>query len=189
MIDFELACKVNTKVFNPVAGTTAYMAPDLVRSTPSNLSDLWAVGLVVIEMFSFEFPFGIMKDAPCDVQIRKRIHNVSITSDLPMPLGVPQDIWELIRPIFSTLKKRPEVGKLLTAPMFDHIRGKPFGVHDSLKPVRDLFDSYGMLHRPNMKMSTDMFKKLKRIDRSGAKKRQRSRGCTRSATEVTPSYH
>jgi tetratricopeptide (TPR) repeat protein len=58
LLDFGLAHEQNDDNGSPVAGTLAYMAPELLRSGPYSVaSDIFAVGVIAYEVFTGRHPF------------------------------------------------------------------------------------------------------------------------------------
>jgi eukaryotic-like serine/threonine-protein kinase len=75
VLDFGLAVAREPSTQNMMAGTLAYMTPEVVKGEfPSKASDLYAVGVMMFEMFSGEHPYtftsvnglvkSIIEDAP-----------------------------------------------------------------------------------------------------------------------------
>lgn len=60
LVDFGLAVDVERGTTLSVAGTFLYMAPELFRGEPpSELSDLYAVGMLAYQMFTGSYPFPL----------------------------------------------------------------------------------------------------------------------------------
>jgi len=167
LIDFELAQKPTATHAGVPVGTVVYSAPETRNCSYSNMSDLWASGIVMIELFSDEFPFGLKTETPTDDRVYSKITQISERCDNPK--GVPEDIWRLICVIFSDHKTRPKAKAMMQCELFDQIRAGPFQKHSVLQPVRDLFAEFGMLNRPNIKRDNELFKQLKRLDKRSYK--------------------
>lgn len=82
LLDFGLSLSQDDEHPDSLAGTPAYMAPELFSgAAQSPASDLFSVGVLAFEMLTGQHPFG-WADSP-STQIHANIHNVPALSLLP----------------------------------------------------------------------------------------------------------
>ncbi|QPC83216.1 protein kinase [Phototrophicus methaneseepsis] len=78
VLDFGLAVQRGLATEPPVAGTLAYMAPELLQETPATqASDLYAFGMIAIELLAGEHPFDTHNVANLIQDIYTRIPDLS----------------------------------------------------------------------------------------------------------------
>jgi tetratricopeptide (TPR) repeat protein len=100
--DFGLA--LTGDVAAAVAGTLPYMAPEQLRAKPELRSDVYAVGLILLEMLTGEtgVPLGGSKTEIIAAHIRGRPSQVAAQAPLPQPI---REL--LVRWTHATAEQRP----------------------------------------------------------------------------------
>jgi serine/threonine protein kinase len=105
LLDFGLAGLQNQSL-EDVAGTLAYMAPEIFYGQPANpLSDLYAAGVIGYEMFANHHPF--MADDPTQL-----ITDILILAPDIASLDIPTNLSNLLE---RMLRKTPETRPVSTA--------------------------------------------------------------------------
>lgn len=91
VVDFGLAQEHGTKPeYAPVAGTIAYMAPELFHDAPASQSaDLYALGIIAYEIFAGKHPFADQSITEMIMSIVQR--EIDLT-----PLAIPPQIKAVI---------------------------------------------------------------------------------------------
>lgn len=104
-----------------IVGTVQYMAPELLNSYVNDVKqykygkevDIWAIGIIVYEMFFYEKPFGWNKYSKNDDNLKDFIKKC-ISDQLIFPMSIPDDAKDFITKCFSTdPEKRPTIEELL----------------------------------------------------------------------------
>lgn len=104
-----------------IVGTIQYMAPEMLHSyTTDNRNykygkevDIWAIGIIVYELFFYEKPFGWNKYTKTENDLKEFIINC-ISTDLTFPLIIPDDAKDFIEKCLSIEpEKRPTIEELL----------------------------------------------------------------------------
>ena len=123
--DFGLAVQLEHSCSkrNNVCGTSMYMAPEVYEEEACLKSDVWALGLSVIEMAENKNPFAGMTSA----QVMNRVMNMpppSLSSS-----GWSSDLVDFVKKccLVKDMKKRASVEELLKHPF----------VKDSMERIRD----------------------------------------------------
>ncbi len=102
LLDFGLAAIIEDSASQALAGTPAYMAPELFDRQPSTIqSDIYALGLVLYEMFAGRPAFRA-----ATVGDMARLHHESIPTSLSRILSDADPVVE--RVIQRCLAKRPD---------------------------------------------------------------------------------
>jgi tetratricopeptide (TPR) repeat protein len=106
IVDFGLAAVLDrvADVDAPVAGTPGYLAPERWDGRPaSRESDVWAVGVVLVELFGGRPP------GPTIIDARR-------ASDLDRPTDMPAEIWPMVRAALALEpSERPAAARLAEA--------------------------------------------------------------------------
>lgn len=112
-----------------VVGTVPYMSPEAVRGKFSTASDVWALGITMIELASGRevWPqFG-----KCDAfQLLLRIGRLQPPNHMPT---IPQHLSDAAKEIIVSClqfdaSRRPSCGQLLSRPYFSDLRWSPSGL-------------------------------------------------------------
>ena len=104
-----------------IVGTVQYMAPELLHSYINSVKnykygkevDIWAIGIIVYEMFFYEKPFGWNKYTKNKSDLKEFVTN-SIYDELIFPFTIPDDAKDFILKCLSIEpEKRPGIESLL----------------------------------------------------------------------------
>lgn len=104
-----------------IVGTVQYMAPELLTSYVNDTKsykygkevDIWAIGIIVYEMFFYEKPFGWSNYTKTENNL-KRFVLKCISNELTFPFTIPDDAKDFIVKCLTTEPdKRPTIEALL----------------------------------------------------------------------------
>ena len=104
-----------------IVGTVQYMAPEILKAYVNDSRhyrygkevDIWAIGIIVYELFFYEKPFGWNKYTKNEEDLKDFVAN-SISYELTFPLTIPDDAKDFIAKCLSLdPEKRPTIEVLL----------------------------------------------------------------------------
>jgi serine/threonine protein kinase len=104
-----------------IVGTVQYMAPEILDAYVNDTRhymygkevDIWAIGIIVYEMFFYEKPFGWNKYTKNEDDLKDFVTN-DVTRELTFPSAIPDDAKDFIRTCLSIdPEKRPTIEVLL----------------------------------------------------------------------------
>jgi serine/threonine protein kinase len=104
-----------------IVGTAQYMAPEILEAYVNDTRDymygkevdIWAIGIIVYELFFYEKPFGWNRYTKNENDLKDFVLN-SISYELTFPLTIPDDAKDFITKCLSIdQKKRPTIEVLL----------------------------------------------------------------------------
>ena len=191
LIDFEMAVQHDSNKFvdsSLVVGTIFYIAPESFKYREySNLTDLWAVGVIACELYSAALPWDI-RSGMSGPQILKILEE----TEPEKPTGMQDDLWQFLAKIFVDKNSRMTVEEAIRDPIFSKWcpglnfarygskdeemvtdLGNVFDQHDCLAEIRSLCEAKGLISQLQSKTTREKFNTLTKKNKSTNLRRDR----------------
>ena len=116
--DFEMAKEMSQPHKLPIAGTICYMAPEVIRHGMYSFeSDLWAVGVIIYEMWNDKLPWEILERA-YSISDSKDIYKEIVGTPFNKKVGMPIELLNILEKIFVPVKDRITINEVIESKYF-----------------------------------------------------------------------
>ena len=103
LIDFGMSRNLkNKKGFEEVEGTALYMAPEVIKASGTEKSDIWSCGVLFYMLVSGSFPFQGQNSS----ELQKKIKNNELTVPINQIKGISTDALDLLTQMLNSNPKQ-----------------------------------------------------------------------------------
>ncbi|KAA6397287.1 MAG: putative NEK kinase [Streblomastix strix] len=155
--NFGLALKLASEYYDKTAGTKIYTSPEaLINKMATFQSDIWAAGVIIIELITGTHPFeGRNED--------ETIENIKSGKMKPLPNSLFDELKDMLLSMVNIdAEKRPTVEQLLNARLLQYItrqekrkRKANLEIRKTKQEIRELQKETRLLEQENRKMEQE----------------------------------
>jgi len=111
--DFEEARQMSKSTRDVITGTMCCMAPEIMHSGIYSFeSDLWAVGVIMYEMWTGKLPWGVLAHAR-DIDELNIVYDVIRRTPFNKRVNIPMELLRIFELIFTPIDKRITIDELI----------------------------------------------------------------------------